>query len=229
MLGDRLQLGLGFAAQPLVDDHVAQHRRHVIARFPIRQALGPQQRIALVVNRVPAIDRERPGVVGGDDLEQLAPGGALAADLLDIALPIFEVGRGVGEEAEPDPARPRQVARGPRAHLHQPDRACRRHHRRAEIAFLPGMGMAERGVDPPPPARRPAHRRKPYRRIDRRPARAIVREPILRPRKAQRPRQQREVAMLGLGAGAGLLAEHRISQSALADREQFARADRVGA
>ena len=35
--------------------------------------------------------------------------------------------------------------------------------------------------------------------------------------------------MLGLGAGAGLLAEHRIGQSALADREQFARADRVGA
>ena len=121
-------------------------------RVPIGQAFNPQQG-SPCRDIIPAGDGHRAGIVGGDDLQQLALCFSLRAHQLDEALPIFEVGRRVSEVAHRCPARPSEVAGGARAHLHQADGARRTDDARAEIAFLAGMGEGQRGsIRQPQPA-----------------------------------------------------------------------------
>src|SRR3546814_10158720 len=103
-------------------DLVPEHDRHVAPRFPVRDRLDVEQRIALAeAAAVPFGNGGGAGIVGGDHLGQQAAGAVMAAQIFQVALAIFQI---VGRNAELVGAEwlaalASDVARRAGPHLHQ--------------------------------------------------------------------------------------------------------------
>ena len=118
-----------------INPQIAQHRADIGACFPIRDRFNPQQRVATILDLdIPALDRGRSCIIGGDHFGQRAAGGATVAEVLDIGLAQRQICRGIGEVA----AHLRQAhhPRRPRHQLHQADRSGRADDILPELGFL---------------------------------------------------------------------------------------------